>query len=101
MKELKEDIIEAVQDAIDTVDGTVSIPILDHFLDEILTDQFNIADVRKPLYLDDILIELYSNDNDEDYRIDISISNMNGVAVLNKEQALKMYAYLGTSLNVV
>jgi len=46
MKELKEDIIEAVQDATDTVDGTVSIPILDHFLDGILNEQCNIADVR-------------------------------------------------------
>lgn len=47
--ELKEDIIEAVQDATDTVDGTVSIPILDHFLDGILTKQCNIADVRLSL----------------------------------------------------
>lgn len=49
MKELKEDIIEVVQDATDIVDGTVSIPILDHFLDEILTDQCNIGDVRLSL----------------------------------------------------
>ena len=49
MKELKEEIIEAVQDATDTVDGTVSIPILDHFLDGILTEQCNIADVRLSL----------------------------------------------------
>lgn len=41
MKELKEQIIEAVQDATDTVDGTVSILILDHFLDEILTEQLS------------------------------------------------------------
>jgi len=54
MKELKEKIIEAVQDATDTVDGTVSIPILNHFLDEILTEQCNIADVvnRRELLLD-------------------------------------------------
>jgi hypothetical protein len=39
MKDLKEQIIEAVQDATDTVDGTVSIPILDHFLDGILSEQ--------------------------------------------------------------
>ena len=38
MKHLKEQIIEAVQDATDTVDGTVSIPILYHFLDGILTE---------------------------------------------------------------
>lgn len=49
MKELKEDIIEAVQDATDTVDGTVSVPILDHFLDGILNEQCNIADVRLSL----------------------------------------------------
>ena len=39
MKDLKEKIIEAVQDATNTVDGTVSIPILDHFLDGILSEQ--------------------------------------------------------------
>lgn len=49
MKKLKEEIIEAVQDATDTVDGTVSIPILDHFLDGILNEQCNIADVRLSL----------------------------------------------------
>lgn len=49
MKELKEDIIEAVQYATDTVDGTVSIPILDHFLDGILTEQCNIAYFRLSL----------------------------------------------------
>lgn len=52
MKELKEDIIEAVQDATDIVDGTVSIPILEHFLDEILTEQCNIADVMARLFDD-------------------------------------------------
>jgi hypothetical protein len=36
---LKEQIIKAVQDATDIVDGTVSIPILDHFLDGILNEQ--------------------------------------------------------------
>lgn len=41
MKELKEQIIDAVQDATDTVDGTVSIPILDHFLDGILNKQLS------------------------------------------------------------
>jgi hypothetical protein len=39
MKDLKEQIIEAVQDATDTVDGTVSITILDHFIDGILSEQ--------------------------------------------------------------
>lgn len=47
MKDLKEEIIEAVQDATDTVDGTVSIPILDHFLDGILANQCKIADARQ------------------------------------------------------
>ena len=41
MKELKEQIIEAVQDATDAIDGTVSILILDHFLDGILTEQLS------------------------------------------------------------
>ena len=49
MKELKEEIIEALQDATDTVDGTVSIPILDHFLDGILNEQCNRADVIRRL----------------------------------------------------
>ena len=49
MKELKETIIEAVQDATDTVDGIVSISILDHFLDGILNEQCNIADVSSLL----------------------------------------------------
>jgi hypothetical protein len=38
MKELKEQIIQAVRDSTDTVDGTVSIPIFAHFLDEILSE---------------------------------------------------------------
>lgn len=58
------------------------------------------TDVSKRLYLDDISIELYSNDSDEDYRIDLSISNINREAILNKEQAVKLYEYLGTSLNI-
>jgi hypothetical protein len=45
MKDLKEQIIEAVQDSTDIVDGTVSIPILDHFLDGILSKQLRIHDV--------------------------------------------------------
>lgn len=49
MGELKEEIIEAVQDATDTVDGTVSIPILSHFLDGILAEQYNITDARLSL----------------------------------------------------
>jgi len=60
----------------------------------------NKTDVSKRLYLDDISIELYSNDSDEDYRIDLSISNINREAILNKEQAVKLYEYLGASLNV-
>jgi len=60
----------------------------------------NKTDVSKRLCLDDISIELYSNDSDEDYRIDINISNINREAILNKEQAIKMYEYLGASLNV-
>jgi hypothetical protein len=56
--------------------------------------------VSKRLYLNDISIELYSNDTDEDYRIDINISNRNGEAILNKEQAIMLYNYLGASLNV-
>ena len=55
--------------------------------------------VSKRLYLNDISIELYSNDT-EDYRIDINISNRNGEAILNKEQAIMLYNYLGASLNV-
>jgi hypothetical protein len=60
----------------------------------------NKTDVSKRLYLDGISIELYSNDSDEDYRIDLSISNINREAILNKEQAVKLYEYLGASLNV-
>ena len=56
--------------------------------------------VSKRLYLNDISIELYSNDTDEDYRIDINISNRNGEAILNKKQAIMLYNYLGASLNV-
>jgi hypothetical protein len=56
--------------------------------------------VSNRLYLNDISIELYSNDTDEDYRIDINISNRNGEAILNKEQAIMLYNYLGASLNV-
>lgn len=52
MKELKEYIIEAVQDATDTVDGTVSIPILDYFLDGILTEQLNIDNFRLSCFKD-------------------------------------------------
>lgn len=63
-------------------------------------EALNKTDVSKRLYLDDISIELYSNDNDEDYRIDLSISNINREAILNKEQAIKLYDYLGASLNV-
>lgn len=40
----------------------------------------NKTDVSKRLYLDGISIELYSNDSDEDYRIDLSISNINNVS---------------------
>jgi len=60
----------------------------------------NKTDVSKRLYLEDISIELYSNDSDEDYRIDINISNRSGEAILNKEQAIKMYEYLRASLNI-
>ena len=62
---------------------------------------FNKTDVSKRLYLDGISIELYSNDSDEDYRIDINISNINREAILNKEQAIKLYEYLGVSLNAL
>lgn len=62
---------------------------------------FNKTDVSKRLYLDGISIELYSNDSDEDYRIDINISNINREAILNKEQAIKLYEYLGASLNAL
>ena len=58
------------------------------------------TDVSKRLYLEDISIELYSNDSDEDYRIDVNISNINREAILNKEQASKLYDYLRASLNV-
>jgi len=59
----------------------------------------NKTDVSKRLYLEDLSIELYSNDIDEDYRIDLSISNINREAILNKEQAIKLYEYLRASLN--
>ena len=60
----------------------------------------NKTDVSKRLYLEDLSVELYSNDSDEDYRIDINVSNINREAILNKEQAVKLYEYLGASLNV-
>jgi hypothetical protein len=39
MKELKKEIIEAVQDSIDLTDNQVSIPTLSILLDEILKNQ--------------------------------------------------------------
>jgi hypothetical protein len=63
-------------------------------------EALNKTDVSKRLYLDDISIELYSNDSDEDYRIDINISNINREAILNKEQAINLYEYLRASLNI-
>ena len=58
MKELKEQIIEAVQDATDTVDGTVSIPILDHFLDGILSEQLRQPEVVRSLPINE---EIYKD----------------------------------------
>ena len=48
MKNLKEQIIEAVQDATDRIDGTVSIPLLDYFLDGILSKQLQQGGVVRP-----------------------------------------------------
>lgn len=45
MKELKEQIIEALQDAIDTETGQVSISYFDALLDGILTEALRIHDV--------------------------------------------------------
>ena len=45
MKELKETIIEAVNDATDTETGKVSISYLDALLDELLTEALNVPDV--------------------------------------------------------
>ena len=45
MKELKETIIEAVQDATDTKTGRVSISYLDALLDELLPEALNIHNV--------------------------------------------------------
>lgn len=49
MKELKEEILQAVNDATDLTDNIVSVPILSHFLDNILSDQLNLTDVGYPL----------------------------------------------------
>ena len=49
MKELKEEILQAVQDATDLTDNIVSIPILSHFLDGILKEQLPIHGVVKSL----------------------------------------------------
>ena len=45
MKELKEQIIEALQDAIDTETGQVSISYFDALLDNVLTEALRIHDV--------------------------------------------------------
>ena len=57
MKHLKEQIIEAVQDATDTVDGTVSIPILDHFLDGMLAEHQNTEELQHPKYFGEWILK--------------------------------------------
>ena len=47
MKKLKEEILQAVQDATDLTDNIVSIPILSHFLDGILKEQLPIQRVSQ------------------------------------------------------
>jgi len=45
--DLKEEILQAVNDARDLTDNIVSVPILSHFLDNILKKQLTLTDVVK------------------------------------------------------
>jgi hypothetical protein len=47
MEKLKQEILQAVQDSTDLTDNIVSIPILSHFLDGILNEQFAINGVMQ------------------------------------------------------
>jgi hypothetical protein len=56
-------------------------------------------DVSRRLDLDNISIELYSNDTDEDYRIDLYCSN--NVAILDKQEAQTVCEYLEQSFKTI
>ena len=66
MKELKEEILQAVQDATDLTDNIVSIPILSHFLDGILKEQLPIHGVVKSFTAEEVVNELKENETLDD-----------------------------------
>lgn len=55
-------------------------------------------DINKRLRLDSISIELYDNETDEDFRVDVN--TLNDEVVLNKEEALQLYNYLKLCLKL-
>mgnify|MGYP000191612316 CR=1 FL=1 len=80
MKELKREIVKAVQDATDTVDGTVSILILEHFIDGILTNQCNIATASLSLPDSDEITEAAMDYAEIDGTTDKYDENIRGAA---------------------
>lgn len=56
--------------------------------------------IKKPLYLEGLCVELYSDGDgvDEDYRLDFSLSSLHSFEVLNKKEVEQLYEYLKQSL---
>lgn len=52
--------------------------------------------IKRPLYLEGLCVGLYSDGDgdDEDYRLDFSISHQHPFEVLNKKEAEQLYRYL-------
>lgn len=59
-------------------------------MDKLKEEEVNL---NKPLYLKNMTVDLYSND---EYRMDISIDY--GYITLDKEETIKLYKYLKKSL---
>lgn len=58
------------------------------------------VDIKSPLYFDELRVELYSDGdgNDEEYRLDFSMSSRHPYDTLSKNQAEELYEYLKKSL---
>lgn len=58
------------------------------------------VNIKRPLYFDELVVELYSDGdgNDEDYRLDFSMSHRHPYDTLSKKQAEELYEYLKLSL---
>ena len=56
------------------------------------------VNIKQPLYFDELRVELYSDGEGCEYRLDFSMSHRHPYDTLSKKQAEELYEYLKKSL---